>query len=192
MTTDVDMPPTSAMAKFVKATTVEERLTAARHALEFVEVPWAPRPVPRAFLDLPRAEDDDEDVAWEIAARTMATGDPFSAEATKAAKLGEYVGQQVTVHDLRVRALSAADLEDDPDRKIGAYLVLDVSVGDPPRRDVAFTSSPRVVTPLLTAWATNQLPISGTIMEVAKARGKRSAPLGFVRDPIPGTGEEPF
>lgn len=174
------LPDTSVLANLMRASTPEERRQWARMALELVDVDWAPRPVPRAFLDLPRSDDDDEDVAWEIAARVLASSTPYDAGAAGKLKLSELTGQKIVVHDLRVQPVSAADIEDDPDRRVGAYLVLAVSKPGDTDQVVAFTSSPRVVAPLMYAYAAGELPIEGTVTEIAKGKGKRSAPLAFV------------
>lgn len=174
------LPDTSVLTQLIRSTSPEERRVAARAALELVEVDWAPRPVPRAFLDLPRMDDDDEDVSWDIAARVLASGDPYDADAAGKLKLSELAGEKIVVHDLRVQSISAADLEDDPDRRVGAYLVLAVSKPGDTDQTVAFTASPRIVAPLLYAFACGHLPITGSIIEIGKGRGKRSAPLAFV------------
>lgn len=174
------LPDTSVLANLIKAPTPEERRQWARMALELVDVDWAPRPVPRAFLDLPRAQDDDEDIAWDIAARVLASGDPYDTDAAGKIKLSELVGENLIVHDLRVQPVSPIDMEDDPTRRVGAYLVLAVSKPGDTDQTVAFTASPRVVAPLLYAYAKGDMPIEGTVIEIGSGKGKRSAPLAFV------------
>ncbi|MHB1488257.1 MAG: hypothetical protein ACYCZM_11995, partial [Acidimicrobiales bacterium] len=88
MTIDA-LPDTSVLANLVKAATPAERRQWAKMALELVDVDWAPRPVPRAFLDLPRMEDNDEDAAWDIAARVLASPDPYDVDAAGKTKLSE-------------------------------------------------------------------------------------------------------
>lgn len=181
MTPDLPvLPDTSVLANLLKAPSPEEKRQWARMALELVDVDWAPRPVPRAFLDLPRAEDDDEDVAWDIAARVLASSTPYDAEAAGKVKLSELAGQKLVVHDLRVQPISTADLEDDPTRRVGAYLVLAVSRPGETDQTVAFTASPRVVAPLIYAFARGDMPIEGSVVTIGKGKGKRSAPLAFV------------
>jgi hypothetical protein len=179
MTIDA-LPDTSVLANLVKAATPIERRQWAKMALELVDVDWAPRPVPRAFLDLPRMEETDEDAAWDIAARVLASSDPYAIDAAGKTKLSELVGHRVTVHAVGVRPISPADLETDPTRRIGAYLALEISVDDDQDHTLAFSGSPRVVTPLLYAYAKGDLPIQGTIAEIVPARGKKSAVLAFV------------
>lgn len=174
--------PGSVLARLVGALTPDDRRRAAREALERVDVDWAPRPVPRAFLDLPRITVDTDDAAWDIAAQVLGAADPFSPDALESVKLGDRTGKAVTVHDLRVRPLSAAEVAEDPERTIGAYLMLAVSFPPNDTQQVAFTGSPRIVAPLVYAWAAGRLPITGTVVEVGTASGKRSAPLAFVQD----------
>lgn len=169
-----------ALAALVTAETPKARLAAARAALEMVEVDWAPRPVPRAFTELPLAADADDDIGWEIAARVLGSADPYSPQAAGRLSLSDLVGRKVTVHDLRVHPLTAADLEEDPDRRVGAYLDLAVSVDDSEDQVIASSSSPRVVAPLIHAYAHGALPLTGTVIQIAPARGKRSAALAFV------------
>lgn len=175
-----DLPGTSVLANLVRATTPVEKRQWARAALELVDVEWAPRPVPRAFLDLPRMDDTDDDAAWDIAARVLASATPYAVDAAGKEKLSELVGRKVTVYELGVRAVSPADLEDDPTRRLGAYLALDIAIDDQPDHTLAFTGSPRVVAPLLHAYAAGELPIQGTIAEIVPARGKKNAVIAFV------------
>lgn len=174
------VPVTSPLAFLLTAGSAEDRRVAARAALELVEVDWAPRPVPRAFCDLPRADLDDEDVAWDIAARVLGSADPYSADAAAGRKLGDLVNQTVVVHDIRVRALTDVEIAEDPTRSIGAYLMLAISVPPSDEQMVAFSGSPRVIAPLIYAYAKGDLPLRGTIIELGSGKGKRSAPLAFV------------
>lgn len=168
------------LAALVTAPTRESRLAAARAALELVEVDWAPRPVPSVFMELPLAADADDDIGWEIAARVLGSADPYSAEAAGRLQLSALIGRKVTVHELRVHPLTAADIEEEPDRRVGAYLDLAVSVDNGDDQVIASTSSPRVVAPLVHAYAHGKLPLTGTVIQIAPARGKRSAALAFV------------
>jgi hypothetical protein len=174
------LPETSILRQLVTATDPARRRQLARSALELVEVEGYHRPIPRAFLDLPKAGEDDESVSWDIAARVLASDTPYDPDAADKEKLSKLVGRKVTVHQLATKALTAADIEDTPTRGIGAYLVLSISVADNPDQTVAFTGSPRIITPLLYAYARGELPITGTVIEVGRAKGKRSAPLAFV------------
>lgn len=178
----IAVPPTSPLAYLATAGDPTSRRAAAREALRMVEVDWAPRPVPRAYLDLPRFDDEDESAAWDMAAQVLGAADPYDVDAVGSVKLGDHVGHALTVHDLRVRPLTEVEIAEDPDRTVGAYLVLAISVGGSTEQQVAFTGSPRVIAPLLHAWATGRLPITGQIVEVGRAKGKRSAPLAFVSE----------
>jgi hypothetical protein len=168
------------LAELVTAPTPKARLAAARRAMGLVEVDWAPLPVPACFAELPVADDDDEGIGWEIAARVLGSANPYSADAAGRLQLSALIGRKLTVHELRVHPLTPADVEEDPDRRIGAYLDLAVSVDDDEDQVIASSGSPRVIAPLVHAYATGGLPITGTVIAVAPARGKRSAPLAFV------------
>lgn len=159
------------------------RLVVARYALDRVEHPDFLRPIPRVFATLPRAATDDEDVAWDIASRGLGSADPMTAAAGTGPKLGDMVGESVTVHDLAVRPLTEADLAEDPDRRIGGYLVLDVTTGASSEHQVLFTGSPQVIAPVVFAYCRGLLPHSWFVVEVAAAKGKRSAPLGLRDEP---------
>lgn len=180
MTVLPTLPDTSVLHRLVTATDPTARGELAKMALERIEVDGFPRPIPRAFLDLPKWDENDEDIAWDIAARVLGSETPYDKEAAGKEKLSELVGRKVTVHQLGVKALTPADIADDPTRGVGAYLVLSISLDDNPDQTVAFTGSPRIITPLLYAYARGELPISGTVIEVAAGKGKRSAPLAFV------------
>jgi hypothetical protein len=151
-----------------------DRFRAYSHALEAVDDPRCPRPIPRFMLDMPWAENDEE-VQERIIAMMLASDDPYQTAqdpTTTASKA--LIGRPMTVWDMRCRP-------SDKPGGWGAYLVCDITVGDSELHQVLTCGSKQAVATLAYAWASGDLPIAGTFRVITET-GKGNQVIGFIRE----------
>lgn len=150
-----------------------ERFRAYGPALESVTDPRCDRPIPRFFLELPWADDNDE-VSDRIILQMLASDDPYAVQTDTGTTSGKsLIGRRIVAHDLRVR----------PSGKPGgwgAYLLLDCTIDDDDDNHVIVTIGARqAVATLAYAWQMGDFPVTGTVM-VAATTSEGNDVLGFV------------
>jgi hypothetical protein len=173
MTNLPDLPKGSALAAVTKAKTPADRAKAQALAGNYLTSPNFPEPVPAFFLDLPYS--DDNDAVTDQIALAMLVAEYPDAVSTEGGSVAfrDLVGETVTVWDVRAKAGG-----------IGAgwkaYLLLDVTVGDSELHQVANTGAKQIVVRLARAWADGQIPLKGTVTEIATAGSTGNKPLAFI------------
>lgn len=134
------------------------------------------KPVPLFLTHLPYGGDDDE-ITDRIASAILVAEDPEEAQNQQGTTAGkDLIGKTVTVWDLRV-------LDGTKPGGWGAFLLLDVTVGDDEVHKVVNTGAKQVVTRLANAWARGELPITGTFSEIETSGTGKNPPIAFVAEP---------
>lgn len=156
--------------------TPAERAKAQAALMERVEDERFTKPVPRFLTHLPFGGDDDE-ITDRIASAILVAEDPEEAQNEQGTTAGkDLVGKRITVWDLRV-------LDGDKPGGWGAFLLLDVTVGDDEVHKVVNTGAKQVVGRLANAWAKGELPITGTFAEIDGTGKRGNAAITFVAEP---------
>jgi hypothetical protein len=146
-------------------------------AMERVDDPRFSKAVPRFITELPFGGDDDE-ITDRIASAVLVADDPDAAQAESGtAGSNTLVGKRVTVWDLRA-------MDGDKPGGWGAYLLLDVTVGDDETHIVVNTSAKQAVARLARAWADGKLPLAGAFAEVEGTGRKGNAAVTFLAEPL--------
>lgn len=172
---DVAVPAGANLAVIAETPNQMERFKAYTRALEAVDDPRCPRPIPRFLLDMPWVDDNDP-VSERIIAAILAEPDPWAAQMDEASQSGkDLVGRKVTVFDMRVQ----------PSTKPGgwgAYLLCDCVVGDGDGIHKAVTvGAKQAVAMLALAWFSGDLPLTGTFTVVTET-AKGNTVLGFIKE----------
>lgn len=170
------LPESSVLGLLRQPLTGAERAKIQQAAMERVEDDYFPRPVPRFLTELPRGGDDDE-ISDRIAAAVLVAESPDDQQAdngTPAAK--GLVGKTVIVWDLRVMA-------GEKPGGWGAYLLLDVTVGDSDEHMVVNTGAKQAVTRLARCWVDGELPAKGAFAEIAGTGKRGNAAVKFIVEP---------
>jgi hypothetical protein len=153
-----------------------ERAKAQTLLMERVEDERFSRPVPRFITALPFGGDDDE-ITDRIAAAILVASDADEAQSQTGTTAGkDLIGKTVTVWDLRV-------LDGEKPGGWGAYVILDVTVGDDEVHRVVNTGAKQVIARLANAWAQDELPIRGTFAEIDGTGKRGNAAVTFVAEP---------
>ena len=170
------LPEASVLGLLRQELTSAERAKIQAAAMEPTEDERFPRPVPRFLTELPYGGDDD-DITDRIAMSVLVAADPDQAQADAGTVAGkDLVGQAVVVWDLRV-------LAGDKPGGWGAYLLLDVTVGDSDEHVVCNTGAKQAVARLARCWVDGDLPVKGAFAEIG-GTGKRGNPaVTFVTEP---------
>src|SRR5215469_2754674 len=163
--TPEDMYGSSVPVFVPKGATAAERAKQQSILMERVEDERFGRPVPRFVTFLPFGGDDDE-ITDRIASAILVAEDPDLAQTQQGTTAGrDLIGKTVTIWDLRV-------LDGEKPGGWGAYLILDVTVGDDEVHRVVNTGAKQVVARLANAWAAGHLPLRGVFAEI-DGTGKR-------------------
>ena len=176
MTTLPDVPLGGTLRAIGQATTPAERAKLQAAAMEHVTDDYFERPVPRWIAELPRSGDDAE-VQERIAAAVLVAEDPDKAQdegGTDASK--ELVNKRLTVWDLRVS-------KSEKEGGVGAFLILDYTIGDDEVHKVATTGAVQAMARLARAWADDDLPITGSFSAIPGTGAKGSPALTFLAQP---------
>jgi len=153
-----------------------ERAKAQYALMERVEDERFTKPVPRFLTLLPFGGDDDE-ITDRIASAILVADDADAAQSEQGTTAGkELVGKVVTVWDLRV-------FDGDKPGGWGAFLLLDVTVGDDEVHKAVNTGAKQAVTRLANAWAKGELPITGTFAEIEGTGKRGNVAITFVAEP---------
>jgi hypothetical protein len=145
-------------------------------AMERVEDDRFHRPVPLFLTQLPFGGDSDE-ITDRIAAAILLADDPDAAQNDNGTVSGkELVGEPVTVWDLRV-------LPGEKPGGWGAFLLLDVTVGDDERHVVANTGAKQAVVRLARAWADGELPCKGAFSTIPGTGNRGEPAIAFICEP---------
>lgn len=175
MSTSVEKASAGNLAVAREGATQVERWKAFTRAIEVVDDPRCPRPIPRFMLDMPWVQDP-EAIQDSIIVQMLASDDPDEFQLSSGTESGkDLVGRKVTVHNVQAF----------PSKKPGgwgAYLMLDAEVdGDPVRRPIS-TGAKQAVARLALAFFTGQLPITGTFTVVGTPSPDGNTPIGFVAE----------
>lgn len=158
--------------------TPAERAKAQAVLMERVDDDRFTKPVPRFLTVLPFGGDDDE-ITDRIASAILVAEDADTAQGEQGTTAGkELVGQKITVWDLRV-------LDGDKPGGWGAFLLLDVTVGDDEVHRVVNTGAKQVVARLANAWARDELPLTGAFAEIDGTGKRGNAAITFVAEERP-------
>ena len=156
--------------------TLAERAKLQTQAMERVDDSRFGRSVPLFLTELPFGGDNDE-ITDRIAAAILLADDPDAAQSEQGTVSGQdLVGKTVTVWDLRV-------MPGQMDGGWGAYLLLDVTIGDDPRHVVATTGAKQAVTRLARSWADGDLPAKGSFAHIPNTGKGREPAVMFVCEP---------
>ena len=156
--------------------TPAERAKAQAALMERVDDERFSRPVPRFITFLPFGGDDDE-ITDRIASAILVAEDPDEAQTQQGTTAGrDLIGKTCTVWDLRV-------LDGEKPGGWGAYLILDVTVGDDEVHRVVNTGAKQVVARLANAWAAGQLPLRGVFAEIDGTGKRGNAAVTFIAEP---------
>lgn len=151
------------------------RFKAYSRALEAVDDPRCPRPIPRFMLDMPWLDENDP-VSERIIAALLSEPDPWAAAEDNEKDSGKsLVGRKVTVYDMRVEPSSKAG-------GWGAYLRLDCTVDR--RGEIHRTvtvGAKQAVALLALAYFQGDLPLTGTFTVVTET-DKGNTVLGFIKE----------
>lgn len=159
-----------AVARAVK--TKPERFKAFSHALQAVDDPRCPRPIPRFMVDMPWSNEDDQ-AAERIIAKLLSADDPYAAQNAGETLSGkDLVGRRVTVHDIRC---SPSQFKGG----WGAYLLCDVTVDGGDDHEIMTMGAKEPVALLSYAWFTGDIPITGTPTVITETAGGNTV-LGFI------------
>lgn len=172
MTKDVDTYQIPTLARIVAAKTPAERAKLQSEAVEKITDDRFSRPVPRFITELPHTGSDEE-IALRIASAVLVAEDPESVQdggETIASKT--ITGRKVIVHDLRA-------MDSDKEGGVGAYLLLDVTVGDDEVHQIVTTGAIQAMARLARAYAEDGLPITGAFEEIPGTGSKGSPALTF-------------
>lgn len=171
----VAVPTTANLATIQETPDQMTRFKAYSRALEAVDDPRCPRPIPRFMLDMPWSDENDP-VSERIIAAILSEPDPWEAQTGGASASGkDLVGRKVEIHDMRVHP-------SDKPGGWGAYLLCDAVIGDRAGLHKAVTVGAKQAVALLAlAWFQGDLPITGTFTVVTET-GKGNTVLGFIRE----------
>lgn len=170
------LPDSSVLGLLRQEMSGAERAKLQTAMMERVDDERFPRQVPRFLTELPFGGDDDE-ITDRIAAMILVAEDPQQAQSdagTLAAK--DLVGQSVIVWDLRV-------LPGEKPGGWGAYLLLDVTMGDSDEHVVCNTGAKQAVTVLARTWVDGLLPCRGAFTEIAGTGRRGNAAVTFITEP---------
>lgn len=172
---DVAVPSGANLAEIAATPDQITRFKAYSRALEAVDDPRCPRPIPRFLLDMPWSDDDDQ-VSERIIAAILANPDPWKAAEDGTSTSGkDLVGRRVVVHDMRVHP-------SDKPGGWGAYLLLDCTLEREPEMHVAVTVGAKQVVALLAlAWFSGDLPLAGTFTIVTETASGGTV-MSFIRE----------
>lgn len=164
------------VALHTSGVTPEERAKMQTALMERVEDSRFSKPVPRFLTLLPFGGDDD-DITDRIASSILVAEDADAAQAEQGTTAGkDLIGKRITVWDLRV-------LDGDKPGGWGAFLLLDVTIGDEEVHKVVNTGAKQAVGRLANAWAKGELPITGVFTEIETSGSGKNAPVTFVAEP---------
>lgn len=170
------LPEASVLGLLRAPLTGAERAKLQAAAMELTEDDRFPRPVPRFLTELPYGGDDD-DITDRIAASVLVAADPDQRQSDAGTVAGKsLVGLRVTVWDLRV-------LAGDKPGGWGAYLLLDVTVGDSDEHMVCNTGAKQAVARLARCWVDGDLPVAGSFAEIGGTGRRGNAAVAFVTEP---------
>jgi len=177
MSKDVQALTVTPRPTFVPAgATPAERAKAQAFLMERQDDERFGRPVPRFITYLPFGGDDDE-ITDRIASAILVAEDPDEAQTQQGTTAGrDLIGKTVTIWDLRV-------LDGEKPGGWGAYLILDVTVGDDEIHRVVNTGAKQVVARLANAWAAGQLPLRGVFAEIDGTGKRGNAAVTFIAEP---------
>lgn len=164
------------VALHTSSITPQERAKAQVALMERVEHERFSKPVPRFLTMLPFGGDDD-DITDRIASAILVADDADQAQNEQGTTAGkELVGKTITVWDLRV-------LDGDKPGGWGAFLLLDVTIGDDEVHKVVNTGAKQAVGRLANAWAKGELPLRGCFTEIEGTGKRGNAAITFVAEP---------
>jgi hypothetical protein len=168
-----DLPKGSTLAVVTKAKTPADRAKAQSLAGTYTTNEYFRQPVPAFFLDLPRADNNDE-ISDRIALANLVAENP-DQQALEAGTVAfrDLVNKTVTVWDLRAMAGGM-------ESGWQAYLILDITVGDDEVHQVANTGAKQIVVRLARAYADGQIPCRGRVTEVGNRGNSGNKPLAFI------------
>lgn len=176
MSKDMAVPTTGILAQLAGKLTPAERAKLQAASMERVEDERFGHPIPRFLLDLPFGGDGDE-ITDRIASAVLVAEDPDEMQNMSGTTAGkDLVRKPVTVWDLRV-------LPGDKPGGWGAFLLLDITVGDSEEHVIVNTGAKQVVTRLARCWADGQLPVRGAFAEIDGTGRQGNAALAFVVEP---------
>jgi hypothetical protein len=177
---EVETYKTNPLVTLLTADCTPAERAKAQHALmEKVEDERFAKPVPRFLTLLPFGGDDDE-ITDRISSAILVAEDADRAQNEQGTTAGkELVGQKITVWDLRV-------FDGEKPGGWGAFLLLDVTVGDDEVHKAVNTGAKQAVARFANAWAKGQLPLSGTFAEIDGTGKRGNAAITFIAE------EEPF
>jgi hypothetical protein len=175
MSKDLAKPEAGVLGLLSQPLTPAERAKLQTDAMVRVTDQRFGRPVPRFLTELPYGGDDDE-ITDRIASAVLVAEDPDAAQDDKGTKAGkDLVGRRVTVWDLRV-------LDGDKPGGWGAFLLLDVTVGDDETHIVVNTGAKQAVTRLARAWADGQLPVTGAFAAIEGTGKRGNEAVTFIKE----------
>ena len=171
------LPEASVLGLLRQPLSGAERAKLQASAMEKVEDERFYRAVPRFLTELPFGGDDDE-ITDRIAASVLVAEDPDTAQSDNGTMNGKsMVGLSVVVWDIRV-------LPGEKPGGWGAYLLLDVTVGDSDDHVVANTGAKQAVTRLARCWVDGELPVKGSFAEIAGTGRNGNAAITFITEPM--------
>jgi hypothetical protein len=151
----------------------QARMEASREALSLITLPDLARPVPKLFVDLPWA--NREDAQADILARIIAadTLEQALGGDDELPDMDTYVGKQLVIWAVVARPGTIEE-------GWGAYISLDITVGDDPAHQVVNTSSAEVTVDVWRAYCEGRLPLACTPMLKGRPTAGRDQPIGLI------------
>lgn len=147
-----------------------ERRAATDYAMERVPLEGCDEPIARLFHLLPWGGGGD-DAVTEIAANMLMAPTLEAASAPSVAgKIGDYLDQWITIHDVRMRP-------GEKEGGNGCFAVLDVTAGPDGHHKVVTTGATGVLFLLARAYLEDALPLICMPVEVETGKKGRSNPL---------------
>ena len=188
MTTNLPaLPENTTLARLQRALTPEERVALGNAVMEKVTDPRFKKPVPRFLSELPWGGNNDE-ITDRIAAGILVAENPDSLQDDSGTiPTKDLIGKSLTVYQIAV-------LDGDKEGGWGPYLLLDITIGENPERQLGNTSSKQIITRLARAWVEGEFPLKGTVAQITTGSGGGNTPLAFITaaKPVEVEGEEPF
>ena len=171
------LPEASVLGLLRQPLSSAERAKVQAAAMEPTEDERFGRPVPRFLTEMPYGGDDD-DITDRIAMSVLVAADPDQAQADAGTVAGKsLVGEPIIVWDLRV-------LAGDKPGGWGAYLLLDVTVGDSDEHVVCNTGAKQAVARLARCWVDGDLPVKGAFAEIGGTGRRGNAAVTFITEPM--------
>ena len=164
--------PETMLSRAAQLEVGEAKRMAMRVALEPINWPGCPRPIPRFMADLPWMEP--EAVQERIIADLLASGHVYDGGGDSETVAGrELVGQYLEVHDV-------AAYPSTKEGGWGAYLLVDavIEVDKTKVHRVVTIGAKQAVSVLAYAWACGDLPMAGTIV-VEQTTAAGNTIIGF-------------